>query len=68
MEEQIDTAPARLPLNDPEPPKDRRKAVTIFMRPSIKDAIDMRRDKQSRSAWIEEAIRERIRREDDRSH
>jgi hypothetical protein len=57
----------RLPLGDPEPPTDIRKAVTVFMRPSIKAAVDLRRDKQKRSVWIEEAIRERIRREDDRS-
>lgn len=58
----------RLELGDPEPPKDRKQKLTLHMRPSIKGAIDIRRDKQSRSAWIEEAIRERIRREDDRSH
>jgi hypothetical protein len=58
----------RLPLGDPDPPTDPRKSLTIRVRPSLTQAIDMRRDNQSRSSWIEEAIRERIRREDDRSH
>lgn len=60
----------RLPLGDPEPPPDEiRKKVSIWMAPTIQAAIDARRTSrnQSRSMWIEEAIRERIRREDDRS-
>ena len=61
------SAAERLPLGDPQPPTDARKAVTIYMRPSLKLAIDMRRDNQKRSVWVEEAIRERLRREDDRS-
>ena len=59
--------PQRLPLGDPDPPSGPRHAVTIRLRDTLKEAIDIRRDGQSRSSWIEEAIRERIRREDDRT-
>jgi hypothetical protein len=61
------SATQRLPLNDPDQPTDRRRPTTLHMRPSLIRAIDMRRDRQTRAAWIEEAVRERIRREDDRS-
>lgn len=56
-----------LQLGDPEPPSELRKKISIWMAPEITKAIDMRRRTQSRAMWIEEAVRERIRREDDRT-
>ncbi len=52
----MDAAP-RLSFDDPKPPEDKRKMQTIFLRPTLKAAIDQRRGKLSRSDWIERAIR-----------
>lgn len=39
-------------MSDP----DRRQAMSLFMRPSIKQAIDLERGALTRSAWVEQAI------------
>lgn len=50
-------------FDDPKPEPDTRKMQTIFLRPTLKDAIDARRGSLSRSAWIERAIIEKLARE-----
>lgn len=44
-------------FDDPKPPPDTREYQIIYLRPSLKEEIDKRRGTESRSAWIERAIR-----------
>ncbi len=52
----------RLSFDDPKP-DDKRKMQQIFLRPSLREEIEKRRGKLSRSAWIERAIYAQIARE-----
>lgn len=51
-------------FDDPKPPPDTRKMQQITLRPSLREEIERRRGKITRSEWIERAIREKIARED----
>lgn len=58
-----DSAPApRLSFDDPKP-DDKRRMQQIFLRPSLREEIEQRRGKLSRSAWIERAIYAQLARE-----
>jgi hypothetical protein len=50
-------------FDDPQPPSDKRVMQLIYLRPSLKDRIDNERGRQSRSEWIEGAIKLRLARE-----
>jgi hypothetical protein len=50
-------------FDDPKPPPDTRVQQIIFLRPSLKAEIDKRRGAQTRSAWIELAIRAALKRD-----
>ena len=43
-------------FDDPKPASDRRVQQLIYLRPSLKEQIDNRRGKLSRSEWIERAV------------
>ena len=50
-------------FDDPKPPAEKRKQQLIYLLPSIKEQIDHLRGKLTRSAWIERAVLEAIRRD-----
>jgi hypothetical protein len=54
-------------FDDPKPPQDTRIMQMIYLRPSLKERIDLARGALSRSAWIEEAIRAKLATEKGRS-
>ena len=54
-------------FDDPKPPPDTRIMQMIYLRPSLKERIDLARGALSRSAWIEEAIRAKLATEKGRS-
>lgn len=51
-------------FDEPKPSPDTRKMQQITLRPSLREEIERRRGKITRSEWIERAIREKIARED----
>ena len=56
--------PRPMNFDDPKPAPDTRKLQQITLRPSLREEIERRRGKITRSEWIERAIREKIARED----
>lgn len=44
-------------FDDPKPQAEKRKMQLIYLLPSLRDEIDAKRGKLSRSEWIERAIK-----------